>query len=91
MTKNYRVRISGRVQGVCFRYFTEQEANRLGITGWVRNRRDGSVEALICGDEIQSKMMLELLHHGPPSASVTSVDIEEFPGDSDYDSFSIRY
>ncbi|HKI60293.1 MAG TPA: acylphosphatase, partial [Mariprofundaceae bacterium] len=45
--KAYRVRIEGRVQGVSFRYYTLQEANRLGIDGWVRNCEDGSVETLI--------------------------------------------
>ncbi len=74
--KAYRVRVEGRVQGVCFRYYTAQEADRLGITGWVRNCSDGSVEALICGDDQQLQMMLAWLKHGPPSAVVSNTEAE---------------
>ncbi|MES0371348.1 MAG: acylphosphatase [Mariprofundaceae bacterium] len=70
------VRVEGRVQGVGFRYYTEQEANRLGIHGWVRNCSDNSVEALICGPEPQLNTMLAWLKHGPPSAVVTQTHIE---------------
>ncbi len=74
--KAFSVRVVGRVQGVCFRYYTEREAERHGITGWVRNCADGSVEALICGDERQTQAMLSWLKHGPPSASVADIVIE---------------
>ena len=79
MQKTYKVMIQGRVQGVGFRYYTEQQAKRLGITGWVRNCADGSVEALICGNEVQTKAMLSWLKHGPPSASVHTIRVEESP------------
>ena len=77
MKKTFLVQVQGRVQGVGFRYYTEQQANRLGITGWVRNCSDGSVEVLICGDESQTKAMLSWLKHGPPSASVRDINVKK--------------
>ena len=82
--KAFRVRVEGRVQGVGFRYYTEKEANRLGISGWVRNCADGSVEAVICGSEEQVNAMLTWLKHGPSSAEVTqtivtAADSDPFP------------
>jgi acylphosphatase len=76
MSRAFKVRIEGMVQGVGFRYYTEKEANRLGISGWVRNCADGSVETVICGSEDQLNAMLAWLKHGPPSASVSQTDIE---------------
>jgi len=74
--KALKVRVEGRVQGVCFRHYTQLEANRLGINGWVRNCADGSVEALICGDEAQLEAMLAWLKHGPSSAVVSQTHVE---------------
>lgn len=74
--KTYRVRIEGRVQGVAFRYYTQQEASRLGINGWVRNCEDGSVETLICGNDSQLNSMLAWLKHGPSSAIVSNTQVE---------------
>ncbi len=66
--------LSGRVQGVWFRGWTCQEADALGITGWVRNRRDGRVEAMLVGDEAAVHEMLRRLRIGPPLAQVKDVD-----------------
>jgi len=74
--KTYRVRIEGRVQGVGFRYYTQAEANRLGINGWVHNCEDGSVETLISGDDAQLNSMLRWLKHGPSSAIVSDTHVE---------------
>ena len=74
--KSLKVRVEGRVQGVCFRYYAQQEANRLGIKGWVRNCPDGCVETLIYGSEPQLSTMLAWLKHGPSSAIVTQTHIE---------------
>jgi len=74
--KAFRVIVEGRVQGVCFRHYTQQEANRLGVTGWVRNCSDGSVEAMICGDDAPIDAMLAWLNQGPSSATVTNVRTE---------------
>ena len=80
--RTVRVRIAGRVQGVGFRYWTEDTAGGLGLTGWVRNRRDGSVEALFSGAADDVAEMLVRCHAGPRAAQVTSVDILEEGGDA---------
>ena len=77
-----RVRIEGRVQGVGFRYWTERVAGELDLAGWVRNRRDGSVEALFSGAAEQVGEMLDRAHEGPAGAVVTSVRIVEEGGDA---------
>ena len=69
-----RVRISGRVQGVFFRAWTREQAERLGVTGWVRNCADGSVEAQIEADRAAVEQMLALFDHGPPAAQVRQVE-----------------
>lgn len=70
----FRVVISGRVQGVGFRAWTDVMASERGIEGWVRNRRDGSVEALFAGPEEAVLAMIELCREGPPGARVDAVD-----------------
>jgi acylphosphatase len=72
-----RVSIEGAVQGVGYRYWTDRVATGLGLTGWVRNRRDGSVEALFCGDIDAVAEMLQRCHDGPSSARVSAVRILE--------------
>lgn len=69
--------IGGKVQGVWFRDSTRQEAQRLGVTGWVRNVPDGRVEALFCGDAEQLAAMHAWLQHGPELADVTELSFEE--------------
>ena len=71
------VLVSGRVQGVGFRYFVAREAQRLGLSGWVRNLRDGCVEALLCGPQMEVALLLGLLCKGPPAARVDDVRVEE--------------
>ena len=70
----YEVRITGKVQGVCFRDWTRTMANGLKISGWVRNRQDGSVESVISGYPGDVKEMLAELEKGPNSANVVSVE-----------------
>ena len=72
-----RLTIHGRVHGVGFRAFVEREALYRGLEGWVRNRRDGSVEALIAGDERLLDAMIEACGRGPAVAHVDWVDVEE--------------
>jgi acylphosphatase len=79
--RRVRVRIAGRVQGVGFRYWTEEEARELGLTGWVRNRRDGSVEALFSGAAGSVAEMLRRCHAGPAAAVVSSVEVLEEGGE----------
>jgi acylphosphatase len=73
----HRVVIRGQVQGVGFRAWTEAMADRCGLQGWVRNRRDGSVEALFAGPQEQVAAMIELCREGPPGARVVSIDQRE--------------
>jgi acylphosphatase len=68
------VRIRGRVQGVWYRGWTVEEARRRHLRGWVRNRRDGSVEAVLCGPLPVVDDMIEAFWEGPPSARVEAVD-----------------
>ena len=74
-----RVRLTGRVQGVFFRAWTQQEAVELGVHGWVRNCDDGSVEAHLEGDEAAMKALVQRMHEGPPSANVEHVEVEDTP------------
>jgi acylphosphatase len=69
------VRIEGRVQGVWFRAWTQEQADRLKLAGWVRNRRDGSVEALFSGPPEAVDAVLAACRRGPPAASVVNVAI----------------
>jgi acylphosphatase len=76
-TVSVRLRIQGRVQGVWYRGWVVAEAQELGLSGWVRNRRDGSVEALISGPEPAVRAMIERCRRGPSAARVD--DLVEVP------------
>ncbi len=69
--------IRGRVQGVGYRYSMRHEALRLGVHGWVRNRRDGSVEALTHGPASAVQALIDWAHRGPPLARVDGVEVKE--------------
>jgi acylphosphatase len=83
--KRLHLRITGIVQGVCFRAYTRDEARRLGVTGWVRNREDGSVELVAEGAEAALAELAVWCEHGPPSAEVhrTQPDWSEATGEFD--------
>jgi acylphosphatase len=68
-----RIRITGRVQGVWYRGWAVDQARRLGLAGWVRNRLDGSVEAVLSGPEDAVRTMIERCRQGPPGALVTAI------------------
>jgi acylphosphatase len=76
-----RCRVQGRVQGVFFRASTQREALRLGITGYAKNLRDGSVEVLACGSDAAVARLRDWLWSGPGAARVTSVECETVAGD----------
>ncbi len=88
MTEVRRLVITGLVQGVGFRYAMRAQARLLGVTGWVRNRRDGSVEAMISGDAGQLAAMVEWSRGGPAGSAVDNVMIETASGD--YPDFELR-
>jgi len=71
-----RLTITGRVQGVGYRDWALTTGRRLGLSGWVRNRSDGSVEALFVGEETAVGTMIEACRRGPPMARVDAVDVE---------------
>lgn len=71
-----QIRISGRVQGVGYRYALQHEAERLGVTGWVRNRADGSVEAVVQGSAEAVERILSWARRGPPAARVAKLSAE---------------
>lgn len=69
--------VTGRVQGVFFRNSTQEMAQSLGLTGWVKNNTDGSVLLCACGEKTQVEQLIEWLNEGPPLAKVTSVSFYE--------------
>jgi len=87
-----RVVIRGRVQGVCFRMETRHAALRLGgVTGWVKNRADGGVEAVFEGPREKVETMIRWCRHGPPLARVDAVDVNWESGSGGHASFEITY
>ena len=89
--KRFRYLINGRVQGVCFRYFTQEEAQRLGLRGWIRNLKTGQVQAEIQGDERILVEMNIILQQGPVMAKVSEVISDEIPLQDDEGDFSIHF
>jgi len=73
--------VRGRVQGVGFREYLRREAERQGVTGWVRNRRDGTVEAMVHGSPNDVAQVLDWMRRGPPGARVTDVQVNEAAGE----------
>ncbi len=86
-----RVIIEGRVQGVFFRHHTQEIASKLGVMGWVKNRRDGSVEAVFEGERGRVDQIIQWCHRGPSEARVTKVDStwENYTGE--FEDFSVTY
>lgn len=80
-----RLEIRGLVQGVGYRWSMAEEARRLGIRGWVRNRRDGSVEAMVAGAPQAVERIVAWARRGPRSAVVAAVDA--YPGEGAFDAF----
>ena len=90
--KTIHIIVTGRVQGVGFRYFTVRCANDLGISGWVRNLPDGSVETAIQGQGEKIEEMIGRLREGPGAANVSSLEIEEIEsGSEELSGFAMRF
>jgi acylphosphatase len=89
--KTYHYTISGRVQGVCFRHYTVREAEKLGISGSVRNLPDGSVEIFAQADEAEISQFESFLHLGPGSAKVERVIKEVVDQVEEYRGFDISW
>ena len=90
-TITYHITISGQVQGVAFRHYTKSYADRIHVSGWVRNRPDGSVETVISGSRQQVDDMIAWLHTGSPFSVVTDVSVSETQQDVRSGSFEILY
>ena len=86
-----RVRVTGIVQGVGFRWFVRRVAGNLGLTGWVRNRPDGSVEAEAQGEAGSVSAFVEELRIGPPAADVRGMDTGSIPSVDEERDFEIRF
>ena len=91
MKKRVRCIVHGRVQGVFFRGNTVEEAAKLGLTGWVRNNSDGTVEAVFEGEEEAIEKILEWCKHGPPLSIVTKMQSYEEPYTGEFKDFKIVY
>lgn len=89
-TKRVRLTIRGHVQGVWFRASTRERALELGLTGWVRNVHDGTVQAEVQGHPEAIDTLVEFVHQGPPRADVRDVDATEVDPVAGEDSFTVR-
>lgn len=83
--------ISGRVQGVCYRMYACREAESLGLTGWVRNRPDGTVQLVAEGEESDLMAMRAWCARGPSYAIVRGVEEEYFEATGEFDGFTVTY
>jgi acylphosphatase len=83
--------IKGWVQGVYFRAFTRDQARSLGLTGWVQNRRDDSVEACFEGEKDKVEQMIAWCHRGSPPSRVDKVEVSYGPYSGEFEIFEVRY
>ena len=85
------VRVRGKVQGVFFRYSAKLEANRLGLTGWIRNCEDGDVQAIVEGPRKQVVEFVAWCRVGPPGAMVSEVLVNETPATGSFSAFRVEH
>lgn len=88
MPTTKHLNIAGRVQGVGFRFYFERTARQYGVGGWVRNRRDGNVEAVVHGEDSAVAAVIEWARRGPRNAMVDNVTVAEAEGT--FDDFQVR-
>ncbi len=86
-----QVIVRGIVQGVNFRYYTQRQAVRYNVTGWVRNLPDGSVAAVFEGEEQDVEAMVQWCRHGPPSAQVTELIVQPEDYRGEFSSFLVKF
>ena len=85
------VRIHGRVQGVCFRHYTQKTANRHGVAGWCRNCPDGTVEAVFEGEQKDVEAVVTWCRQGPDMARVDEVQVSWETARGEFDGFHVRH
>ncbi|MBY0098287.1 acylphosphatase [Mesobacillus maritimus] len=83
--------VSGKVQGVGYRYFAQMKAVQFGITGWVKNRTDGAVEMVTTGTKENLDLFIEEISRGNPFSKVDQIEINEISLAEKYQSFTIKY
>jgi acylphosphatase len=83
--------VTGRVQGVCFRDFTQRAALGEAVCGWVRNLPDRNVEALLQGNPVAVARVIQQMRVGPPAARVTDIRVDMRPAEVPHEKFEIRY
>ena len=89
--KRAHVFISGRVQGVSFRYYTTRRASDKDVEGWVKNLPDGRVEAVFEGPEAKVEEMVDWCHQGSPAAQVEDVEVDWSQSTGEFTDFHVRY
>lgn len=86
------IHVTGKVQGVGFRFFTYQKAKNLNLVGYVKNREDGSVKIVSCGKHSQVSLLIDWLEKGgPSSADIEHCYVDDFIPQEHYSSFNVRY
>lgn len=91
MNRRVRIIVTGFVQGVNFRRYTQMTAQSLGVTGWVRNLPTGEVEACFEGEDSAVTTMVDWCRSGPPSGRVDTIEVLEETFSGEFDAFTIRY
>ncbi|KAI8939266.1 hypothetical protein NX059_005092 [Plenodomus lindquistii] len=89
-SKRISFKVEGQVQGVNFRSFTQKQAKSIGVTGFVTNASDGSVQGEAQGSDDKIKEFVQHLHKGPPASSVSDVDTSDISAKSDESSFNVK-
>ena len=89
--KRKHIRVTGRVQGVGFRYTASQCASKVGVTGWVRNDYDGSVEMEVQGTDIQINTLFEMIKNSSNYIDIENIEKEAIPVIKDDEGFEIRH
>ena len=90
MNRRIEATVSGRVQGVAFRHYTQSEARRLRLSGWVANRWDGTVRVVAEGPEGALSQLAAWLQEGPPSARVDHLDLRWLEASGEFSGFEVR-
>lgn len=91
MAVQFEIKITGRVQGVGFRYFVQKKAEEQNIRGWVKNMPDGSVLVMAQGDETDMNTFIDYLRIGPAMANVTHFTKNRMPEQEEFSSFQVKY